>query len=60
MFACAYYMYVTDNTLITFLCRSNSPEHDTAVDQEILEKPKFIDLEGTGMLLDTLAKNVCK
>ena len=29
------------------------------MDQETQERPKFIDLEGTGMLLDTLAKSIC-
>jgi len=28
--------------------------------QETQEKPNFIDLEGTGMLLNTLAKNICE
>ena len=28
--------------------------------QETQEKPKFLDLEGTGMLLNTLAKAICE
>ena len=36
-------------------CRPHFPEHVIAMDQE---KPKFIDLEGIGMLLDTLSKNL--
>ena len=46
-FLCVYISY----------CRPHFPEHVTAVDQE---KPKFIDLEGIGMLLDTLVKTICE
>ena len=56
--------YINDNicdySFILFYYRSDSPEHVIAVSQEIQGKPKFIDIEGTGMLLDTLAKNMCK
>ena len=38
--------------------RPHRVEHVPVIDQGTQEKSKFIELEGTGMLLDTLAKNI--
>ena len=44
----------------TFVCyyRPGYLEHVPVMDQETQENQKFIDLEATGVLLDTLAKNI--
>ena len=43
-----------------YLCSLSSPEYLPVTRQKTPEKPNFINLEGTGMLLNTLAKALCE
>ena len=46
--------------MCVYLHRPASYEPVPTERQEAQEKPKFLDLEGTGMLLNALAKSICE